>query len=195
MLFSFKIGLKSIGQMTQSDRTMLKNYLAAAYFLVITLFLLIDPVFDLMEGDGWLHVSLELVFAAITLSGLIYFLFEIRLEKKRSSGLRHDLDLARNDAEKWQAEAEEALKGLGEAIDKQFQRWQLSPAERDVGFYLLKGLSHKEIALIRETSERTVRQQSQEIYRKASISGRAELSAWFLEDLLQPGKSVESSAS
>jgi DNA-binding NarL/FixJ family response regulator len=55
-----------------------------------------------------------------------------------------------------------------------------------VALLLLKGLAHKEIADARETSERTVRQQSLAIYRKAGLSGRAELSAFFLEDLLLP---------
>ena len=39
---------------------------------------------------------------------------------------------------------------------------------------------------MRETSERTVRQQSLAVYRKAGLTGRAELSAFFLEDLLAP---------
>lgn len=49
---------------------------------------------------------------------------------------------------------------------------------------LLKGLSFKEIAAVRENSERTNREQARGVYRKAGVTGRAELSAWFLEDLL-----------
>lgn len=52
---------------------------------------------------------------------------------------------------------------------------------------LLKGLSHKVIAEVRATSERTVRQQALAVYRKAGLAGRAELAAFFLEDLLLPG--------
>ena len=59
-------------------------------------------------------------------------------------------------------------------------------AEADVALLLLKGLGHKEIAAIRETSERTVREQARSLYRKAGISGRSALSAFFLEDLLLP---------
>ena len=78
------------------------------------------------------------------------------------------------------------LRGLGAAIDAQFDRWGLSSAEREIALLLLKGLSHKEIAVVRQTSEKTVRQQSLAVYRKAGLSGRAELSAFFLEDLLLP---------
>ena len=46
---------------------------------------------------------------------------------------------------------------------------------------MLKGLSHKEIASIRDASESTVRQQARAIYGKANLSGRAALSAFFLE--------------
>ena len=51
---------------------------------------------------------------------------------------------------------------------------------------LLKGLGHKEAAALLERSERTVRQHAVSVYRKSGLSGRAELSAFFLEDLLLP---------
>jgi len=66
-------------------------------------------------------------------------------------------------------------------------RWrQSTPAEREIALFILKGLSAKEIADLRDTSERTIRQQAQAIYSKANLSGRAALSAFFLEDLLVP---------
>ena len=80
----------------------------------------------------------------------------------------------------------ELLRGLGAAIDAQFDRWDLTDAEREVAMLMLKGLSHREIGAVRDTSERTVRQQAQAIYRKANLSGRTALSAFFLEDLLLP---------
>jgi DNA-binding CsgD family transcriptional regulator len=90
------------------------------------------------------------------------------------------------EAARWKSEAGGLLAGLGEAIDAQFERWELSPAERDIGLLLLKGLSHKEIAQIRKVSEATVRQQAQRLYRKANIGSRNDLAAFFLEDLLLP---------
>ena len=56
---------------------------------------------------------------------------------------------------------------------------------------LLKGLSNKEIAAVRAASERTVREQARSIYSKAGLTGRAALSAFFLEDLLAPIEGVE----
>lgn len=160
---------------------------AMVIYLAITfLFLTVDPLLDLQAGESPRHVVLEMLFALFTLVGLIALVWDMRREKGRRLGLELDLRDAHSDAARWRLEAQGLLEGLGQAIDRQFQRWNLSPAERDVGILLLKGLSHKETAEARHTSERTVRQQAREIYRKAGVGGRAELSAWFLEDLLLP---------
>lgn len=45
----------------------------------------------------------------------------------------------------------------------------------------------KEVAEVRGASERTVRKQAQAVYAKAGLGNRAELSAFFLEDLLVIG--------
>jgi DNA-binding CsgD family transcriptional regulator len=70
---------------------------------------------------------------------------------------------------------------LGDAIDAQFSRWNLTEAERDVALLLLKGLSLKEIATVRTTTERTIRAQARSIYSKAGLTGRSALSAFFLD--------------
>lgn len=68
-------------------------------------------------------------------------------------------------------------------IAEEFAKWKLSEAETEVGWLILKGLSFKEIGKMRSTSERTVRQQAQSIYVKSGLPSRADLSAYFLEDL------------
>lgn len=88
-----------------------------------------------------------------------------------------------------QERAESLIKGLGDTIDRQFTAWSLTSAEREVALLLLKGLKHKEIAELRRTTERTVRQQALAIYRKANLDGRTDLSAYFLEDILAPVQS------
>ena len=111
-----------------------------------------------------------------------------RMERQHEEqlSLLKDLEVARSEGAQWRTDMREVLKGLGLAIDGQFERWQLTVAERDVALLMLKGLSHREIAIARDTSERTIRQQAQAIYAKANLSGRAALSAFFLEDLLLP---------
>jgi len=51
---------------------------------------------------------------------------------------------------------------------------------------LFGGFSHKATARFTKRSERTVRQHSVAIYKKARLTGRAELSAFFLEGLFLP---------
>lgn len=86
----------------------------------------------------------------------------------------------------WQDSAQRALEGLGEAIDGQFQQWDLTPTEREIALLLLKGHSHKRIADLTGRRERTVRQHSVVVYQKAGLSGRAGLAGFFLEDLMLP---------
>ncbi len=93
---------------------------------------------------------------------------------------------SRKNKEKWKDETHKLLEGLSAEIDKQFSNWQLTRAETEVGFLLLKGFSLKRIGDVRDTKLKTVQQQSQSIYQKTGLSGRSELSAFFLEDLLPP---------
>jgi len=55
-----------------------------------------------------------------------------------------------------------------------------------VAFLLIKGFSLKEIADYRSTAEKTTRAQATVVYAKSGLSGRSQLSAFFLEDLLLP---------
>ena len=101
--------------------------------------------------------------------------------------------LARRQAERdhWQGLARNALRGLGEALDRQFGEWGLTPAEKETAMFLLKGYSHKEAANLLKRSERTVRQHAVSVYRKSGLAGRAELSAFFFEDMLLPLEAAE----
>lgn len=123
---------------------------------------------------------------ALALVGLALLWRQFRSVQRRAEQLTVDLESARREAQRFREEAHDAFRGLGEAIDRQFTRWTLSPAEREVGLLLLKGLSHREIAQVRSTTETTIRQQALALYRKSGLGSRAELSAFFLEDLLLP---------
>lgn len=73
------------------------------------------------------------------------------------------------------------MKLVREGVDDDFGQWNLSFAERDIAWFMLRGLPLKEIAGLRGTSERTVRQQAQAIYRKAGLEGRSDLAGRVLE--------------
>jgi len=69
------------------------------------------------------------------------------------------------------------------AVDERFDAWRLTGTERDIAVRLLKGHSHKQIAFETGRSERTVRQHAVAVYQKSGLAGRAELAAFFLDDL------------
>jgi len=77
-----------------------------------------------------------------------------------------------------------AQSAFHELMHERFNAWGLTPAERDVALFAIKGLSTSEIAGLRGTSEGTVKAQSNAIYRKAGVSSRSQLLSLFIEDLL-----------
>ncbi len=155
-----------------------------------------DLLWDLAEGSPLLHVAVEGSVALLGGVALVLLLRHLLGARARARALRREADELRlrlhsseAEAVRWRREAHDLLRGLGEAIDGQFDRWGLTPAEREVALLLLKGLAHKEIAVVRTVGEATIRQQAQAVYRKAGVSGRHDLAAFFLEDLLLPPSS------
>ncbi len=166
---------------------------APILFAVIAALMAIDVTIEFFRGVPLALQSFEVVIFLSALTGIVFHWRQMTAERDRSDQLDRELAQARaeatrwaEDARRWNREAQPVLQGLGEAIDRQFQRWGLTDAEREVALLQLKGLRHKEIAELRNTSERTVRQQALSVYRKSGLSGRSDLAAFFLEDLLLP---------
>lgn len=134
--------------------------------------------FDLF-GDA---LSMLLLISAAVGTALLAQRMNAQHEEKLA--LVRDLEIARAEGENWRNKVQTHLNGIKAELDRQFQQWGMTAAERDIGLLILKGLSHKEIATLRTTSEATVRQQAQAIYRKADLPGKTAFSAYFLEDLL-----------
>lgn len=153
------------------------QFFVIALFVLIAALILWDLILDYREGANWAHLGIELVvlFAASVGAAVLW---------RRLTQSRTDLAEAIVEAEQWRQESREIIRGLGIVIEGQFRRWDLTKAEAQVGILLLKGLSHKEIANARGTTERTAREQARALYRKSGLPGRSALSAFFLEDLL-----------
>jgi len=162
-------------------------------FAVIATLMATDLIIEFVRGVPLALQSFEVVIFLAALAGIAFHWWQMNAARDRSEQLDRALAEARaevrrwtEDARRWNREAGPVLQGLGEAIDRQFQRWGLSEAESEIALLQLKGLRHKEIAELRQTSERTVRQQALAVYRKSGLSGRSDLAAFFLEDLLLP---------
>lgn len=160
---------------------------AIAVSLLVFVLIAIDLLGDYRDGVSWMHLLTEVVILMLSLAGLAYFgWLSYQLAQSKISGLTQDLALAEQQARQWRETNRELVAGLAAQIQKQFDLWHLTPAEAEVGLLILKGLGLSDIAELRRTSERTIRDQAQAVYRKAGVAGRSELSAFFLEDLLPP---------
>jgi DNA-binding CsgD family transcriptional regulator len=78
-----------------------------------------------------------------------------------------------------------------ELLEEHFDTWGLTPAERDVAWFAVKGLSTQDIARMRNTSEGTVKAQSNAIYRKAGVSGRYQLLSLFVDELMTGASEIK----
>lgn len=151
-----------------TDATMIK--VSAAILAVIAASVGWDVVADLSAGADLAHVVFEVVAVVAALLGV--------------GLLAQRMLAARQEAAHWRSQAEQLLEELGSGVEQQFAAWELTAAEQEVARLLLKGLAFKEIAAVRDTSERTCRDQARAVYKKAGLAGRAELAAWFLEELI-----------
>lgn len=158
---------------------------ALSAFLVVqtlgTVFFVGDVIGDLREDPASVHFVFEAMVTFALVLGILFGAF----------ALRRTIELLR-----LQEQALNVARGaLSEVIDRQFQAWSLTPAERDVAFLALKGLDVAEIAELRGAAQGTVRAQLTRIYAKAGVSGRAQFAAFFVEDLLGEGVAAVQSAS
>ncbi|HEU4563260.1 MAG TPA: LuxR C-terminal-related transcriptional regulator [Gemmatimonadaceae bacterium] len=170
---------------TEGEERRLRRLLAVVLAAVL-LGGTIDLVWDAPESWLSLHAIYEvllilgtLVIAAVLWRG--WWRAGRSLVRTRAA-----LEARSAERDAWRQSAQRALDGLGQAIDQRFEEWGLTRVEREVALLLMKGRSHKAIARETGRSERTVRQHAVAIYQKSGLGGRAELAAFFLEDLMLP---------
>lgn len=162
----------------------LKEILFIILLLTIVIGSIIDLVTDYAHHASRWHLVAEACIVVLSISGLTYLLSEIWKRRRENQKLTNKLKVTQKDLSATQARLKEAGKHYSHIIQEQFGEWQLTASEREVALLLLKGLSFKEIAEIRETLEKTVRQQASSVYKKSGIPGRHEFAAYFFEDFL-----------
>lgn len=169
----------------------LRSWLVPALALLLTVltgFGAWDLATDAPRERFGLHGAIDLAFLVVA-AGAAALLARGWLRAERDlAGLGRLAESHRAERDQWRNRAQSLLRGLGEALDRQFEDWRLTPAEKDTALFLLKGFSHKEIAALSVRSERTVRQHAVAVYRKSGLAGRAELAAFFFEDMLLPAE-------
>ncbi|MCF6194079.1 MAG: LuxR family transcriptional regulator [Kangiellaceae bacterium] len=162
----------------------MKDRIIATALTLIMILNFVDVITDIKLGVPQWHILEESII--VLMSGFVagYLIYEIHKRSKQLEELAANLSESNVHLEKITDDMKRARREYSQVIHKQFDDWLLTKGEQQVGLLLLKGLSFKEIAVVRDTKEKTVRQQASTIYAKSELEGRHEFSAWFLEDFL-----------
>jgi DNA-binding CsgD family transcriptional regulator len=164
---------------TQSKETVL-----VIIFAIMVIASGVDLVADLSHGADTEHIVKEAVIVSISIGAIAWLVLGLRQQRHEIKSLQQELETLNKPQTQPRKYVLDARKKLGNVVTQQFSEWMLTGSETQVGWLLLKGLSLKEIAIVRSTQEKTVRQQASSIYKKAGVSGRHAFSAWFIEDIL-----------
>jgi len=156
--------------------------------LALSIGTVMDLIFDQPATVWSFHVLFEVSLALFGLCAVVFFWLRLRQAGQDLVLTQEQMSIRSAERDQWRSRTLKLLAGLGTEMDRQLREWGLSPAERETALMLLKGLEHKQIAAVQGKSERTVRQHAIAVYKKSGLSGRAELSAFFLEDLLLPAR-------
>ncbi|WP_196140901.1 LuxR family transcriptional regulator [Aliikangiella sp. G2MR2-5] len=150
--------------------------------VIVALAAVLDIYDDLIEGSSLSHIIEESFMVFFFLAVIVFLIRKLVLSVQNIQSLKVELENIKQLNHKQSEIMKQARAGYSEVIRSQFKEWGLTKSEVETGFLLLKGLSLKEVAAVREVKEKTTRQQASNIYQKAGVAGRHEFAGWFLED-------------
>ena len=162
----------------------MKDKIIIATLAIIMALNFTDVLMDIKMGVPIWHIVVESLIVVVSGVAVIYLSFEMLKRTKELAALRTTLSTADQQLQNITHEMKSARRQYSETIHQQFDDWSLTESEQQVALLLLKGLSFKEIAAVRTTREKTVRQQASTIYSKSDVGGRHAFAAWFLEDFI-----------
>lgn len=153
--------------------------MGAGVLALCTAFFAIDVVVDLWHradrGIGYSSAeAIHLVFEVAAVLGLgfgalnlwSYFHF-LKAEARRSE---QTLNMLRGQ--------------FDEVLHARFNEWGLTPAEKDVALFMIRGLTNEEIAAARNTASGTIKAQSTSIFRKVGVRSKPELMSTIIDHFL-----------
>lgn len=122
----------------------------------------------------------EVVATAGLVFGIVFELGLLRHLLRRNSDMEKSLQVAAG--------------ALSHLIDAYFTEWGLTPTERDVATFTIKGYTIAEIARLRGSAEGTIKTHLNAIYRKSGLAGRTQLVSLMVEDLMRAPLAPEGAA-
>jgi len=153
------------------------------FMVIIVLLGTGDLILDQLNTGKTFHSIIEITFIifAVISSSWMWLVYKKNNKMLQSSENRvMELTAQRQD---YLQKHENLIRGMKEAITSQLEKWGLSAAEVEITLLLMRGYSHKQIAARLDKSEKTVRNQSLAVYKKTGMTGRNDLTAFFIEDI------------
>jgi DNA-binding CsgD family transcriptional regulator len=161
---------------TRKQTTPIALVILIAVQVVCAAFFVADLVADWREAQLYpaaefrLHLPIEAVATLALLAAVALELHFLRGLMRRNAELERSLGIARG--------------AVAEVIDAHFSAWGLSPAERDVALFLVKGLNTAEIAEVRGSAEGTIKAHLAAIYRKSGTRSRSDMLSVLIDSLV-----------
>ncbi|GIX42911.1 MAG: hypothetical protein KatS3mg129_2644 [Leptospiraceae bacterium] len=162
------------------DFKILSNYLFYILIFVLILLNLYDIIYHLIY-DGFLnlHQTIE----AILLLFITILVFSVKIYNSYGiENLYHKITEKEEEVSLYKEKYRNSIKQIKKGIEEQFDYWKLTKSEKKIAQYLILGYSFKQIAGILNKSEKTIRNQSLNIYKKSGMTSRHDLAGFFLYD-------------
>lgn len=158
--------------------------ISGLFFLLLAFSSLMDIHHDGQDALSKKHILMEFFTLALSATAAFFFIINAIKMTNENQALSKAVSIETAQKELYKKKVLQYSEGLSRAIEDEFMVWGLTKTEKDIGFLILKGFSTKEIAEFQGSQDKTVRHHCSSIYKKSGLSGRPELSAYFLEDLL-----------
>lgn len=152
--------------------------------LLIIVFKLVDLYIDYVNAVADHHIVQEAILIILSLALFVYLTIDIRKRSADARRLAQQLTISQERESRLSQQVVDSKKLFFDAMNQQFDQWQLTKAEKEIALFLMKGLSRFEIAELRGKSEKTITNQCSSIYRKAEVTGRHELAALFFDTII-----------
>ncbi|HLT23320.1 MAG TPA: helix-turn-helix transcriptional regulator [Bacteriovoracaceae bacterium] len=146
-------------------------------------FSLLDMWWEYSQGQTLEHLGFELIVCSTSALWSLYLWKNWRQINEALVDEKNSYLQLNAEYQEWKKKNKKTITDMQMVIAEQFIKWELTPSEKDVAFLLLKGAAFKEIAEVRGSSEKTIRQHALKVYQKSGLPGRTELFAYFFEDL------------
>jgi hypothetical protein len=101
--------------------------------------------------------AIENSLVIVGVGGVVALFRRMHTQHQEGLSLIRELEFARVEGAAWRLKVDAQVAGVAAEIERQLCEWGLTEAETEIAWLVLKGLTHKKVAVLRGTTEATVR--------------------------------------